>query len=33
MPFFYTGNYTFNVECIPTCLAPGEQPKYPPVTV
>ena len=33
VPFFYTGNYAFNVECIPTCLAPGEQPKYPPVTV
>jgi isopenicillin N synthase-like dioxygenase len=33
VPFFYTGNYAFNVECIPTCLAPGETPKYPPVTV
>jgi isopenicillin N synthase-like dioxygenase len=33
VPFFYTGNYTHKVECIPTCLAPGEQPKYPPITV
>lgn len=33
VPFFYTGNYAFNVECIPTCLEPGEQSKYPPVTV
>jgi isopenicillin N synthase-like dioxygenase len=33
VPFFYTGNYGYNVECIPTCLAPGEQPKYPPITV
>jgi isopenicillin N synthase-like dioxygenase len=33
VPFFYTGNYAYRVECIPTCLAPGEQPKYPPVTV
>ncbi|MEH2469934.1 isopenicillin N synthase-like dioxygenase [Nitrobacteraceae bacterium AZCC 2161] len=33
VPFFYTGNYAHKVECIPTCLAPGEQPKYPPTTV
>jgi isopenicillin N synthase-like dioxygenase len=33
VPFFYTGNYAYTVECIPTCLAPGEQPKYPPITV
>jgi len=33
VPFFYGGNYGFEVKCIPTCLAPGEQPKYPPVTV
>ncbi|MDP2412146.1 MAG: 2-oxoglutarate and iron-dependent oxygenase domain-containing protein [Pseudolabrys sp.] len=33
VPFFYGGNYSFEVKCIPTCLAPGEQPKYPPVTV
>ena len=33
VPFFYHGNYTHEVECIPTCLAPGETPKYPPTTV
>lgn len=33
VPFFYTGNYAYQVECIPTCLVPGEQPKYPPITV
>ncbi len=33
IPFFYVGNYDHMVECIPTCLAPGEQPKYPPTTV
>jgi len=33
IPFFFTGNPTHHVECIPTCLAPGEQPKYAPITV
>jgi isopenicillin N synthase-like dioxygenase len=33
VPFFYTGNYAHRVECIPTCLAVGEKPKYPPITV
>jgi isopenicillin N synthase-like dioxygenase len=33
IPFFYVGNYDHVVECIPTCLQPGEQPKYPPTTV
>jgi isopenicillin N synthase-like dioxygenase len=33
VPFFYTGNYAHTVECIPTCRDPGEQPKYPPITV
>ena len=33
VPFFYTGNYGHKVECIPTCLAPGEPAKYPPITV
>jgi isopenicillin N synthase-like dioxygenase len=33
VPFFYTGNYAHKVECIPTCLEPGAQPKYPPTTV
>ncbi len=33
VPFFFTGNPDSEVRCIPTCLAPGEQPKYPPVTI
>ena len=33
VPFFFHGNYAHKVECIPTCLAPGETPKYPPTTV
>jgi len=33
VPFFYTGNYAHKVECIPTCLPAGGQPKYPPITV
>jgi isopenicillin N synthase-like dioxygenase len=33
VPFFYTGNYAHEVECIPTCLEPGATPKYPPITV
>ena len=33
VPFFYTGNYAHEVACIPTCLGPGEQPKFPPITV
>jgi len=33
VPFFYTGHYDHLVECIPTCLKPGEQPVYPPTTV
>lgn len=33
IPFFFTGNLQQRVECLPTCLAPGEQPRYPAVTV
>jgi isopenicillin N synthase-like dioxygenase len=33
VPFFYTGNYAHKVECIPTCVAPGEPARYPPITV
>jgi isopenicillin N synthase-like dioxygenase len=32
MVFFHQPNYDALIECLPTCLAPGEQPKYPPVT-
>ena len=33
MPFFYGGNPDHQVTCIPTCLEPGETPRYPSVTV
>lgn len=33
IPFFYSGNPDHEVRCLPGCLADGEQPKYPPVTV
>ncbi len=33
IPFFFPGNPDFEVRCIPSCLAVGEQPKYPPTTV
>jgi len=33
LPFFYVGNYDHVVTCIPTCLQPGEVPKYAPTTV
>lgn len=32
IPFFYTGNPDYVVSCLPTCTAPGEAAKYPPVT-
>ena len=33
IPFFYSGNPDHQVRCLPGCLAEGERPKYPPVTV
>lgn len=33
VPFFYSGNPHYLVQCIDSCLPPAEQPKYPPVTV
>lgn len=30
--FFHQPNYDAVIECFPTCLGPGEQPKYAPVT-
>jgi isopenicillin N synthase-like dioxygenase len=33
IPFFYVGHYDHVVECLPTCLGPGDSPKYPPTTV
>ncbi len=31
MAFFHNANYHAVVECLPTCLGPGEQPRHPPV--
>ena len=31
-PFFFTGAPHYDMTCLPTCLAPGEAPKYPPTT-
>jgi isopenicillin N synthase-like dioxygenase len=33
VPYFYDGDADFEVTCIPTCLKPGEEPKYAPITV
>jgi isopenicillin N synthase-like dioxygenase len=30
--FFCHPNYDALVECLPTCLAPGEAPRHPPIT-
>ena len=32
VPFFFTGRPDHEVVCLPTCLAAGETPKYPPTT-
>ncbi len=32
IPFFFDPNHDAPVACLPTCLAPGEQPKYRPTT-
>jgi isopenicillin N synthase-like dioxygenase len=32
VPFFSSGNPDYVVECLPTCLVPGETAKYPPIT-
>jgi len=33
IPFFFTGNPDHVVDCLPGCLAAGEAPRHPPVTV
>lgn len=33
IPLFVSGQPDYVVECIPTCKAPGEPAKFPPVTV
>jgi isopenicillin N synthase-like dioxygenase len=32
LPFFFDPDFAAPVACLPTCLAPGEMPKYPPTT-
>lgn len=32
VPFFYEPNFTCAVAPFPSCLAPGEEPKFPPTT-
>lgn len=32
IPFFHGPNWDAEIACLPTCLAPGEQPKWPPIT-
>ncbi|OAA60286.1 Oxoglutarate/iron-dependent oxygenase [Niveomyces insectorum RCEF 264] len=33
IPFFTSGNPEYVVTCIPSCVAPGEKNKFPPITV
>jgi len=33
IPYFFTGNPDHVVACLPSCLEPGEEPKYAPTTV
>jgi len=33
IPFFYSGNPDYVIECLPNCRNEGEMPKYPPITV
>jgi len=33
VPFFYSGNPDYVIDCLPTCRTESEPPKYPPITV
>ena len=33
MPFFYSGNPDYVIDCLPTCRTESEPAKYPPITV
>ncbi|KAF9883350.1 hypothetical protein FE257_003566 [Aspergillus nanangensis] len=33
VPFFFSGNPDYLLQCLETCKSPGEQAKYPPITV
>jgi len=31
MPYFQNANWSAEISCLPTCLGPGEEPRYAPV--
>jgi len=31
MPYFQNANWSAEISCLPTCLEPGQKPRYPPV--
>lgn len=33
VPFFYSGNPDFKIDCLPNCREEGASAKYPPITV
>lgn len=33
IPFFYSGNPDYVIDCLPNCRRDGEKAKYPPITV
>lgn len=33
IPFFFSGNPDYSCQCLPNCCDPGEDAKYPPITV
>ena len=33
VPFFFSGNHDYQIECLPTCRVAGQDPKYPSTTV
>lgn len=33
IPFFFSGNPDYSCKCLPNCCDPGEDAKYPPITV
>lgn len=33
IPFFFSGNFEYTIECLPSCIEPGGTPRFPPITV
>ena len=31
MPYFQNANWSAEISCLPTCVGPGERPRYEPV--